>query len=115
MSNKYSNFLFLKTDIKDVLFDIDQVIETIGCLYFFKIFSIVRLMDLNFIILDGYGLFVWPAFIFTFVSCFYLYKKTKTDLLKQEKMFLIEFDESQINKIEFLKGKKATQEALSIN
>ena len=68
MSNKYSNFLFLKTDTKDALFDKVQVIETIGCLYFFKILSIVRQMDLNFIILGGYGLFVWPAFIFTFVS-----------------------------------------------
>ena len=33
-------------------------------------------MVLEYFILGGYGLFVWPAFIFTFISCFYLYLKS---------------------------------------
>ena len=44
-------------------------------------------MNLEFLILGGYGQFVWPAFIFTFVSCFALYIKTKKEFKNQEKMF----------------------------
>ena len=34
-------------------------------------------MIIEFFALNGYGQFVWPAFIFTFISCFSLYFKTK--------------------------------------
>ena len=56
-------------------------------------------MSLEFLILDGYGQFVWPAFIFTFVSCLTLYIKIKREFEKQEKMFLKEFRKIQIKKI----------------
>ena len=56
-------------------------------------------MNLELLILGGYGQFVWPAFIFTFVSCFSLYVKTKKEFQKQEKMFLKEFKKRQIEKI----------------
>ena len=46
-------------------------------------------MNLELLVLGGYGQFVWPAFIFTFVSCFLLYLKTKKELKKQEEKFLI--------------------------
>lgn len=49
------------------------------------------LMDLNIFILNGYGLYVWPAFIFTFLSYFILFSKTKKELKKQEKEFLKAF------------------------
>ena len=52
-------------------------------------------MNLELLILGGYGQFVWPAFIFTFVSCFALYAKTKKEFRKQEKMFLKEFKQMQ--------------------
>tara|TARA_B100000427_G_C15430070_1_gene560369 strand:- start:649 stop:864 length:216 start_codon:yes stop_codon:yes gene_type:complete len=38
-----------------------------------------------------YTLFVWPAFVFTFVMITFLYYKTKKDLTKYEKLFLIEY------------------------
>ena len=57
-------------------------------------------MNLELLILGGYGQFVWPAFIFTFVSCFSLYVKTKKEFKKQEKMFLKEFKQMQTEKIE---------------
>ena len=60
-------------------------------------------MNFELLILDGYGQFVWPAFIFTFVSCFSLYIKTKKEFQKQEKMFLKEFKQSQIEKIKTTK------------
>ena len=63
-------------------------------------------MNLEFLILGGYGQFVWPAFIFTFVSCFGLYVKTKKEFQKQEKMFLKEFKQIQTEKIETTKNKE---------
>jgi len=70
-------------------------------------------MDLEFLILGGYGQFVWPAFIFTFASCLILYVKTKTELQKQEKMFLDEYKEMHIPRIKTVEGKEITKEALS--
>ena len=63
-------------------------------------------MNLELLILGGYGQFVWPAFIFTFVSCFSLYIKTKKEFQKQEKMFLKEFKQIQTEKIETTKNKE---------
>jgi len=63
-------------------------------------------MNLELLILGGYGQFVWPAFIFTFVSCFSLYIKTKKEFQKQEKIFLKEFKQIQTEKIETVKEKE---------
>ena len=60
-------------------------------------------MNFELLILGGYGQFVWPAFIFTFVSCFTLYMKIKKEFKKQEKMFLKEFKKRQIEKIKTTK------------
>ena len=72
-------------------------------------------MNLNLFILGGYGQFVWPAFIFTFVICFYLYIKTKKELQKQEKLFLNEFKQSQTAKIVVNSQKENTKKVLSGN
>ena len=68
-------------------------------------------MNLDLFILGGYGQFVWPAFIFTFVSCFVLYLKTNRKLKKQEKMFSVEFE--QIHTIKIESDKENKKEALS--
>ena len=64
-------------------------------------------MNLELLILGGYGQFVWPAFIFTFVSCFSLYVKTKKEFQKQEKIFLKEFKQMRTEKIETVKEEEA--------
>ena len=64
-------------------------------------------MNLDILILGGYGQFVWPAFIFTFVSCFSLYVKTRKEFQKQEKIFLKEFKQMQTEKIVTVKEKEA--------
>ena len=64
-------------------------------------------MNFELLILDGYGQFVWPAFIFTFVSCVALYVKTKKEFKKQEKMFLKVFKSMRTEKIETTKEKEA--------
>ena len=63
--------------------------------------------------LGGYGQFVWPAFIFTFLSCFFLYLKTKKELRRQEKIFLKEFKQLQAMEIQISKSKENTKESLS--
>ena len=70
-------------------------------------------MNIEFLVLGGYGQFVWSAFIFTFVSCFLLYLKTKKELKKQEKMFLIEFKQIPVRKTEVAKQKELLKEVLS--
>ena len=70
-------------------------------------------MHLELLILGGYGQFVWPAFIFTFVSCVVFYKKTKKELQKQEKMFLSEYEELHIEKIKSTGEKKIAKEVMS--
>ena len=69
-------------------------------------------MDFEFFILGGYGQFVWPAFIFTFVSCIVLYKRTKKELQKQEKMFLGEYEKLYTTNIQSTEEKKITKEFL---
>ena len=64
-------------------------------------------MNLELFILGGYGYFVWPAFIFTLVSCFALYLKTNKEFQKEEKMFLNEFKHMQTAKIKAVKEKEA--------
>ena len=69
-------------------------------------------MNIEFLTLGGYGQFVWPAFIFTFVTCFSLYLKTKKELNKQEKLFLIEYTQVAAAKIKVAKQKKPSKEVL---
>ena len=66
-------------------------------------------------ILNGYGQFVWPAFIFTFLSCFLLYLKTKKKFKKQEKRFFNEFKQLQNTEINVVKKKGSVKEIWSGN
>ena len=68
-------------------------------------------MDL--IYLGGYGQFVWPAFIFTFLSCFFLYLKTKWELQKQEKIYMNEFKKLHTLEFKTVEAKKEKKEVLS--
>ena len=70
-------------------------------------------MNMEFFILGGYAQFVWPAFAFTFISCFFLYLKTKKEYQKQAKIYLKEFKQLQTIKIETAKRKETTKKLLS--
>ena len=72
-------------------------------------------MIIELLTMNGYGQFVWTAFTFSFVSCFYLYLKTRIEFKKQEKIYLLEFGLTEAKKIQFNKRKKSTEEALPIN
>ena len=72
-------------------------------------------MIMELLAMNGYGQFVWTAFIFSFGSCFYLYLKTRIEFKRQEKIYLLEFGLTEAKKIQFNKRKKSTEEALPIN
>ena len=72
-------------------------------------------MYIQLIILDGYGQYVWPAFIFTFASCSYLYFKTRAELKKQEKIFLNKIKQPHTIEIKIAKRKENIKEVLSGN
>ncbi len=70
-------------------------------------------MNLELLILGGYGQFVWPAFIFTFLNCLILYLKTKKEIKKQEKIFFSEYKQLHAEKIKTFERKKDIKEAFS--
>ena len=39
-------------------------------------------MNMNFLLMGGYGLYVWSAFLFTFILCFVFFLRTKKTLKK---------------------------------
>tara|TARA_B100001996_G_scaffold282345_1_gene222723 strand:+ start:1060 stop:1275 length:216 start_codon:yes stop_codon:yes gene_type:complete len=65
-------------------------------------------MNFELFILQGYGHFVWSAFIFTFLCFFILYLKTKKELNKQEAEIYQDNRESKTIKIE-ANRKKTTE------
>ena len=49
--------------------------------------------------LDGYGVYVWPAYIFTILSFSILYYSIKLQLDKERKLFIENFDLLNAEKI----------------
>ena len=70
-------------------------------------------MNLEIFTFGAYGLFVWPAFIFTFVSLLILYLKTKKALKKQEQLFFIKYKQAYTSRSKSFKEQKITKEVLS--
>ena len=71
----------------------------------------------NFILMNGYGIFVWLSFFITFLVCGILYYKTYRTLKKYEKDFakeLNELSESE-RKLVLEKSKVASQVLASYN
>ena len=69
-------------------------------------------MNLELFIMGGYGHFVWPAFMFTLISCFVFYLKTNKAFKKEEKIFLRDFKQIQEIKIKTAKKQEALSNAL---
>ena len=57
-------------------------------------------MFVKFITLCEYGVFVWSAFFFTFVSCLYLFLITMNEFKKQEEIYIKEFKQFRTIEIE---------------
>tara|TARA_B100000029_G_scaffold352860_1_gene345456 strand:- start:4534 stop:4749 length:216 start_codon:yes stop_codon:yes gene_type:complete len=64
-------------------------------------------------LLNGHGIFVWPAFIFTFFSCLFLYLKSRKELKNLEKIYLEDLNQIQTIEIQLEKRKIAKESLLS--
>ncbi len=68
----------------------------------------------NLILMNGYGIFVWSCFIFTFTVCGAVYYKTLKTLKKYEKEFAKEINElSSEQKKVVLESSKIASKVLS--
>ena len=63
------------------------------------------------ILMNGYGIFVWSSFVFTFLVCAIVYFKTRKTLKKYEKEFAKEIENLSVNqkKIVLEKSKVASK------
>ena len=71
----------------------------------------------NFILMNGYGFFVWLSFAITFLACGIVYYKTYKTLKKYEKDFAKELDQlsEAERKLVLEKSKVASQLLASYN
>tara|TARA_B100000767_G_C19452054_1_gene404457 strand:- start:372 stop:605 length:234 start_codon:yes stop_codon:yes gene_type:complete len=73
-------------------------------------------MIIEFISMNGYGLYVWFSFSTVIISCAIVYYKTKKTLKKYEKEFLVELEALSIEeKNKALKTSKVAQQILATN
>ena len=62
--------------------------------------------------MNGYGIYVWSSFLFTFLVCLFLFLKTKKTLKKLEKDFIKETQSLSYEQLEDLKKQKVAREIL---
>ena len=68
----------------------------------------------NFIIMNGYGLYVWSSFSAVIISCVTVYLKTKRTLRKYENEFLVELQKLSVEeKNKALENSKVAQQILA--
>jgi heme exporter protein D len=73
-------------------------------------------MIIEFISMNGYGLYVWCSFSIVIISCAIVYYKTKKTLKKYEKEFLVELEALSVEeKSKALKTSKVAQQILAAN
>ena len=70
-------------------------------------------MITKFLIMDGYGIYVWSAFVFTFFSFVSLYLVTKTQYVKEKNKFVAKFGTLNSQKADFAKSQSINKEILS--
>ena len=62
--------------------------------------------------MSGYGIYVWSSFGFTFLTCLFLYLRTKKTLKKLEKDFIKEAKNLPEKQFEDIKKQKIAKEIL---
>ena len=65
------------------------------------------------ILMNGYGLYVWSAFIFTLISFASLFLITKLQLLKEQKKFVSKFGLLNVEKARVAKSQNINKEILA--
>ena len=72
-------------------------------------------MNLEIFLMNGYGIYVWPAFIFTILSLISLYAITKTQYTKEKNKFIVKFGTLNSERAAFAKSQRINKEILSNN
>lgn len=70
-------------------------------------------MNLDLFIMNGYGLYVWSAFIFTLVSFATLYFVIKNQYVKERNKFIVKFGTLNSERISLAKSQGMNKEILS--
>tara|TARA_B100001093_G_scaffold470208_1_gene491526 strand:+ start:347 stop:574 length:228 start_codon:yes stop_codon:yes gene_type:complete len=65
------------------------------------------------LIMNGYGLYVWSAFIFTFLSFTSLYVVIKMQYIREKNKFIAKFGTLNSERATFAKSQKINKEILS--
>ena len=65
------------------------------------------------ILMNGYGVYVWSAFVFTLVSFVILYFVTKMQFSKEQKQFVAKFGSLNSNKAKVARSQNINREILS--
>ncbi len=65
------------------------------------------------LLMDGYGLYVWSAFIFTFLSFITLYLVIKVQYTKEKNKFIVKFGTLNSDRAAFAKSQSINKEILS--
>ena len=63
--------------------------------------------------MNGYGIYVWPAFIFTIMSFTSLYFIIKIQFIKEKKKFITKFGSLNSERAALAKSKSINREILS--
>ena len=69
-------------------------------------------MNLDVFLMSGYGIYVWPSFLLTFLVCLFLFLKTRKTLKKLEQDFVKETQALSQQQLESLKKQKVAKEIL---
>ena len=70
-------------------------------------------MIIEILFMNGYGLYVWSAYIFTLVSFTSLYVVTKTQYSKEKRKFIAKFGTLNSERAAFAKSHSTNREILS--
>ena len=69
-------------------------------------------MNFEIFVMNGYGVYVWSSFVFTFLVCLFLYLRTRKTLRKLEKDFIKEAHNLSQEQFEDIKKQKIAKEIL---
>ena len=69
-------------------------------------------MNFEIFAMNGYGVYVWSSFVFTFLVCLFLYLRTRKTLRKLEKDFIKEAHNLSQEQFKDIKKQKIAKEIL---
>ena len=76
-------------------------------------YSLIFGVGVSILVMNGYGLYVWSAFIFTLISFASLYFVTKTQYAKERNKFIVKFETLNSERVSLAKSQSMNKEILS--